>query len=93
MPHHPLHFVAGDSEGEETVDFLLMPEDRRLAAIVFTDIAGYMRSRPIATKYARTGNKGKAFCYLEKAFEEHDVDIPYISIDPIFNYMREKPHF
>ena len=38
-------------------------------------LTGYTRPWSIATKYARTGNKEMALCYLEKAFEEHDADI------------------
>ena len=56
-------------------------------------LAGYTRPWSIATKYTRTGNQEKALFYLEKAFEEHDANMPYISIDPIFDYLRDEPRF
>lgn len=56
-------------------------------------LAGYTRPWSIGTKYARSGNKEKALYYLEKAYEEHDANMPYISIDPIFDYMRDDPRF
>jgi class 3 adenylate cyclase/TolB-like protein len=54
---------------------------------------GYIRPWSIGTKYTRSGNKEKALYYLEKAYEEHDANMPYISIDPIFDYMRSDPSF
>jgi len=55
--------------------------------------AGYTRPWSIGTMYTRSGNKEKALDYLEKAFEEHDANMPYISIDPIFDFMRDDPRF
>ena len=54
---------------------------------------GYIRPWSIGTKYTRSGNKEKALHYLEKAFEEQDSNMPYISTDPIFDYMRDDPRF
>ncbi|MCK5210480.1 MAG: hypothetical protein KAQ79_20735, partial [Cyclobacteriaceae bacterium] len=54
---------------------------------------GYIRPWSIGTKYTRSGAKEKALYYLEKAFEEHDANMPYISVDPIFDYMRDDPRF
>jgi serine/threonine-protein kinase len=47
----------------------------------------------IATLYTRAGATEEALRYLELAFEEHDANIPYISVDPIFDFMREEPRF
>ena len=67
-------------------------------ALIFEDrynsgLEGYTRPWSIGTKYTRSGNKEKALNYLEKAFEEHDSNMPYISVDPIFDYMRDDPRF
>jgi len=35
----------------------------------------------------------EALDYLEKAVEDHDPNSPYLSVDPIFDYMRDLPRF
>ncbi len=47
----------------------------------------------IGTLYTRAGDKEKAIEFLEKAFEERDQNMPYLSVDPIFDYMRDDPRF
>ena len=47
----------------------------------------------IGTLYTRAGDGELALDYLERAFEEHDPNIPYLSVDPIFDYLRNEPRF
>ncbi len=47
----------------------------------------------IGTLYTRAGDKEKAIKFLEKAFEARDPNMPYLSVDPIFDYMRDHPRF
>jgi eukaryotic-like serine/threonine-protein kinase len=47
----------------------------------------------IATLYTRAGKKQEAIDWLEKAFVYRDPNMPYISIDPIFDYMRDDQRF
>ncbi len=47
----------------------------------------------IATLYARAGMPEASLDYLEKAFEAHDNNMPYIASDPIFDFMRDDPRF
>ena len=47
----------------------------------------------ILTIYTRAGMKEEALDYLEKAYEAHDPNMPYISTDPIFDYLRDDPRF
>ena len=47
----------------------------------------------ILTIYTRAGMKEEALDYLEKAYEAHDPNMPYISTDPIFDYLRDEPRF
>jgi serine/threonine protein kinase/Tfp pilus assembly protein PilF len=47
----------------------------------------------IATLYTRAGKKHQALDWLEKAFDYRDPNMPYISIDPIFDYLREESRF
>ena len=45
----------------------------------------------IATLYTRAGKNNEALEWLEKAFEVHDANMPAISVDPIFDDLRDEP--
>jgi TolB-like protein/tetratricopeptide (TPR) repeat protein len=47
----------------------------------------------IGTLYTRAGKKDKALEWLEKAFEARDGNLIYLSVDPIFDYLRDEPRF
>ena len=47
----------------------------------------------IATLYTRAGKNNEALEWLEKAFEVHDANMPAISVDPIFDDLRDEPRF
>ncbi len=47
----------------------------------------------ICTMYTRAGMKEEALDYLEKAYDTHDQNMPSISVDPIFDLMRDDPRF
>jgi TolB-like protein len=53
----------------------------------------YISPLPIATLYTRAGMPDEALDWIEKSLEAHDPDIPYLNVDPIYDYMREKPRF
>jgi TolB-like protein/tRNA A-37 threonylcarbamoyl transferase component Bud32/Tfp pilus assembly protein PilF len=53
----------------------------------------YVTSWQIGTLYTRAGKKDEALEWLEKAYEEHDGNMPYISVDPIFDILRDEPRF
>ncbi len=53
----------------------------------------YVRPWLIGTLYTRAGLGDAAIPYLEQAFAEHDPNMPYISIDPIFDIVRQEPRF
>ncbi|WP_297798671.1 adenylate/guanylate cyclase domain-containing protein [uncultured Eudoraea sp.] len=53
----------------------------------------YVPSWQIATLYCRAEKKEEALEWLEKAYEEHDSNMPYISVDPIFDFIRDEPRF
>ena len=53
----------------------------------------FFPSWQICTLYCRAGMKEEALEWLEKAFEEHDSNMPYISIDPLFTFLRDEPRF
>jgi len=39
------------------------------------------------------GCNDEALDWLEKAFEARDPNVPYLSVDPIFDDLRAKPRF
>jgi adenylate cyclase len=47
----------------------------------------------IATLYTRAGMNKEAIDWLEKAYQAHDANMPYISVDPIFDPLRNEPQF
>lgn len=47
----------------------------------------------IGTLYTRAGKNDEALEWLEKAFEAHDPNMPYIGVDPIFDILRNEPRF
>ena len=53
----------------------------------------YVPAWQIGTLYTRAGKKDEALEWLGKAYEAHDPNMPYISVDPIFDFMRDDPRF
>jgi TolB-like protein/Tfp pilus assembly protein PilF/predicted Ser/Thr protein kinase len=47
----------------------------------------------IATLYTRAGKNDEALEWLEKAYGAHDSNMPSISVDPIFDGLRDDPRF
>ena len=53
----------------------------------------YVPAWQIGTLYTRAGMKDEALEWLEKAYQAHDPNMPYISVDPIFDILRDDPRF
>ena len=53
----------------------------------------YVTPWQIATLHTRAGMNKEALDWLEKAYEAHDQNMPYISVDPIFDGLRNEPRF
>ena len=53
----------------------------------------FVSSWQIGTIYIRAGYKEKAINWIRKAFEEHDPNMPYIKVDPIFDILTDEPEF
>ena len=62
-------------------------------AFILKKDTSYVTPWQIATLYTRADIKDKALYWLEKAHEAHDANMPYISVDPIFDNLRDEPHF
>ncbi len=43
--------------------------------------------------YSGMGNKDSAFYWLEKAFENHSPEFPWLKVDPAFNSLKDDPRY
>lgn len=53
----------------------------------------YVTPWQIGTLYTRSGNNHLAIKYLYEAYNDHDSNMPYINIDPIFDDLKSYPEF
>jgi len=53
----------------------------------------YVTPWQIATLYTRAGMNEEAIDWLEKAYQAHDQNMPYIGVDPIFDDLRNDLRF
>jgi len=67
--------------------------ERVAEAFILKKDTTYVTPWQIATLYTRAEIKEEALDWLEKAYEEHDANMPYISTDPIFDNLRNDPRF
>ena len=67
---------------------------RRVAeTFVARSKTAYVTPWQIATLFTRAGDRREALDWLEKAYEIRDLNMPYISVDPIFDFLRSEPRF
>jgi serine/threonine-protein kinase len=53
----------------------------------------YVSPWQIGTLYTRAGMNDEALDWLEKAYQAHDQNMPYLSVDPIFDILRDDPRY
>lgn len=53
----------------------------------------HVHARFLAVVHAGLGNKDAAFQWLEKAYEERDVQLPWLNIEPAFLALQTDPRF
>jgi tetratricopeptide (TPR) repeat protein len=53
----------------------------------------YVTPWQICTLYCRAEMKDEALNWLENAYNAHDSNMPYISVDPLFDFLREEERF
>lgn len=66
---------------------------RNAEALIGQSKTKYITPWQVATLYTRAGMKEEALDWLEKAYEEHDPNMPYINADPIFDDLKEDHRF
>jgi tetratricopeptide (TPR) repeat protein len=66
---------------------------RNAEALIEQSKTKYITPWQVATLYTRARKNEEALHWLEKAYEEHDANMPYINADPIFDHLREHPRF
>ena len=54
---------------------------------------GYSSAYNIATLYADLGDKDQAFRWLNTAYEERDLYLPYLRTDFVLDPLRSDPQF
>ncbi|NNE03589.1 MAG: hypothetical protein HKN52_10520, partial [Eudoraea sp.] len=47
----------------------------------------------ICTMYARAGMRDETIIWLDSAYQKHGPNMPYISVDPLFDFVRKEPEF
>jgi tetratricopeptide (TPR) repeat protein len=54
---------------------------------------GYVPASSIAESYLRVGDKNSAVAWLEKAYEEHDPELAWARVEPVWDGLRSEPKF
>jgi tetratricopeptide (TPR) repeat protein len=91
--------VKGDSEAEEALmrgyaDAGYSGALSRVAEMLIArSSTTFVTPWQIGTLYTRAGKNNEALIWLEKAYEAHDSNMPSISMDPIFDGLRDDPRF
>jgi TolB-like protein/tRNA A-37 threonylcarbamoyl transferase component Bud32 len=91
--------TRGDREAEETLARGYLEDGYLRAMLGLAEMmekrsrTAYVTPWQIGTLYTRAGKNDKALDWLEKAFETHDANVPYLSVDPLFDNLRSDPRF
>jgi tetratricopeptide (TPR) repeat protein len=91
--------AKGDQEAEKALELGFKEAgyqgalQRVAETLVARSRTAYVTPWQIATLYTRAGKKDEALEWLKKAYQAHDPNMPYISVDPIFDILRDDPRF
>ncbi len=70
------------------------PEDAMRIAYELNHVRkAYLPPTDAALLHSATGDADRAFASLETAFQEHDSELVWLSVDPIHDRIREDPRF
>ncbi len=59
----------------------------------YVSTQGHVESFLMALMNAPAGNRDKAFAWLERAFEERSVNMPFLKVHPLLETLRSDPRF
>jgi adenylate cyclase len=68
-------------------------DSKRPVAPEFANEANAIRSFGLTTAYAALGERDKAFVWLEKLYQSHDLAIALPKVEPAFDPLRSDPRF
>jgi len=91
--------ARGDSEAVEVLERGYAEGDYSGALSLLAELlvtrsrTTYVTPWQLATLYTRAGKNDEALEWLENAYDAHDANMPYISVDPIFDTLRDEPRF
>ena len=91
--------AKGDHEAEEALELGFKEAgyqgalQRVAETLVARSQTKYVTPWQIGTLYTRAGKNKEALEWLEKAYAAHDPNMPYLSVDPIFDNLRNEPQF
>jgi TolB-like protein/predicted Ser/Thr protein kinase len=92
-------YYAGDREMEEALTQGYAQSGYRGAMRRAADILAargrgtYVLPSDVAMLYVWAGEEAQALAWLEKGFEVRDPSMPYISVDPTYDILRNTPRF
>ena len=64
-----------------------------LAEMERPDKEGKVAPERLAETYLQVGDKEKAFLWLEKVFDAHDISIVQFKVDPAYDILRDDPRY
>ena len=62
-------------------------------SLVKKSMTKFIEPSEIAQIYACAGNKERTLEMLEKGYEVHDPNLPYVLRDPIYEFSHDEPRF
>ena len=66
---------------------------KRLQLLLERSKHTYMSPSGVAFNYAKLSEKSRALDWLERAYREHDHDLVYLEVDPVWDSLRAEPRF
>jgi serine/threonine-protein kinase len=86
---HPMSLLAyALAKGGKTAEARAMVDD-----LVRISNQRYVPGSNVAIAYNGLGDREKAFAWLERAFQEHDVRLIFLKVDPKWNNLRSEQRF
>jgi len=71
----------------------LAEEDSNTTMGIVFGTASYLAPERLAETYLQVGDKEKAFLWLEKVFDAHDISIVQFKVDPAYDILRDDPRY